>query len=87
MLMSLWTTRCLGQVRKFWRRLMRQLIADVPEEIAVCEFDCRECRCTLVEWAVCEKRKRVDQFVFITSPAALARGHPAVGGRVSSVDS
>lgn len=54
------------------RRLMRQgrakianggsifgrfLIADVPPEIARCEFDCREPRCSGERWRNYEKRK------------------------------
>ena len=39
-----------------WHFLVDQLIQDVPEEIAVCEFDCRETQCTLERWASCERR-------------------------------
>ena len=40
-----------------WRFLMDQLIQDVPETIAFCEFDCREPNCTADRWATCERRK------------------------------
>jgi hypothetical protein len=44
-----------------WRFLVNQLIQDVPEAIAVCEFDCRETDCTAERWASCERRLRVRQ--------------------------
>lgn len=46
-----------------WRFLMDHLIQDVPESIAVCEFDCRKPDCTPEQWASCERRLRtVQQF-------------------------
>lgn len=39
-----------------WRFLMDQLIQDVPEAIAVCEFDCRRTDCTPELWRTCERR-------------------------------
>ena len=46
-----------------WRFLMNHLIQDVPESIAVCEFDCRHSDCTPEQWASCEHRLRtVQQF-------------------------
>ena len=39
-----------------WRFLIEQLIQDVPESIAVCEFDCRRNDCTAEEWVSCERR-------------------------------
>lgn len=44
-----------------WRFLVNQLIQDVPEAIAVCEFDCRETDCTAERWASCERRLRARQ--------------------------
>jgi len=39
-----------------WRFLMSQLIQDVPDSIAVCEFNCRETDCSAERWASCERR-------------------------------
>ena len=39
-----------------WRFLMDHLIQDVPEAIAVCEFDCRRPDCTAEEWLTCARR-------------------------------
>jgi curli biogenesis system outer membrane secretion channel CsgG len=36
--------------------LMNEIVQDVPEPIAVCEFDCRKTQCTFAEWASCERR-------------------------------
>jgi hypothetical protein len=43
-----------------WRFLIDHLIQEVPDSIAVCEFDCRETDCTVERWASCERRKNRD---------------------------
>jgi hypothetical protein len=43
-------------LRRLWRRLSNELVQDVPEEIALCEFDCRKLQCTYEEWASCPRR-------------------------------
>ena len=42
--------------RRGWRFLMDGLIQSVPEEDALCEFDCRKPQCALDEWSTCERR-------------------------------
>lgn len=40
-------------------KLLRWLVhpvSEVPEEIAVCEFDCRRTECLQGDWAKCERR-------------------------------
>lgn len=32
------------------------VVQDVPEDIAVCEFDCRKGQCKQDEWEKCERR-------------------------------
>jgi len=44
-----------------WRFLMNHLIQDVPESLALCEFDCRRTDCTPEQWASCERRLRAVQ--------------------------
>ena len=44
-----------------WRFLVDQLIQDVPESIAVCEFDCREPQCSGERWHSCERRLQAQQ--------------------------
>jgi hypothetical protein len=34
----------------------RSIVRDVPEELALCEFDCRKGQCMLSEWATCDRR-------------------------------
>ena len=36
----------------------RNIVDDVPEEIALCEFDCRKGQCEQGEWASCDRRVR-----------------------------
>jgi len=33
-----------------------QIIGDVPNEIALCEFDCRKEQCAMGEWETCDRR-------------------------------
>ena len=60
-------TRRLGLFAKFWRRLGQQFGADVPLDIALCEYDCRKPQCLQGEWADCQRRLR-----FIEKTKALA---------------
>jgi len=46
----------LGSLRTIWQRLKRQWVDEVPEDIAICEFDCRKNQCLYDEWATCERR-------------------------------
>jgi hypothetical protein len=39
-----------------WVRLKTMLAQDVPEAIAICEFDCRKNQCRHCEWATCQRR-------------------------------
>lgn len=41
---------------KRWFR--REILQEVPEEIAACEFACRKGRCLTGEWRSCERRLR-----------------------------
>jgi hypothetical protein len=34
----------------------RGIVGDVPEAIAICEFDCRKGQCQQGEWAACDRR-------------------------------
>jgi hypothetical protein len=36
----------------------RNIVGDVPEAIALCEFDCRRGQCIQGEWAACDRRIR-----------------------------
>ncbi len=41
----------LSQWAKEW------MVQDVPEDIALCAFDCRKGECTSEEWESCERRQ------------------------------
>jgi len=34
----------------------RNIVGDVPDDIALCEFDCRKGQCMQGEWAACDRR-------------------------------
>ena len=38
------------------RWLKQQIVQDVPDKIALCEFDCGKGQCRLGEWETCERR-------------------------------
>jgi hypothetical protein len=40
----------------FVQWVRNQIVQYVPEEQALCEFDCRRGQCTQGEWAGCERR-------------------------------
>ncbi len=44
-----------------WRFLVDQLVQDVPDAIAVCEFNCRETDCSEERWRCCERRLQAVQ--------------------------
>jgi hypothetical protein len=41
---------------RLWRWFRLGWSAEVPENVALCEFDCRKNECTYGEWASCERR-------------------------------
>ncbi len=43
------------------RWLQNQLIQEVPEDIAFCEFGCRKLQCSMGEWENCERRQRFQR--------------------------
>ena len=36
--------------------VQEQFVAEVPSDIALCEFDCRQTECSSEEWATCQRR-------------------------------
>lgn len=36
----------------------RQIVDEVPEDLAICEFECRRECCSEADWAACELRLR-----------------------------
>ena len=48
----------MNLLRNVWDRVRRQIVCEVPETDALCEFDCRRLQCTEGEWETCERRLR-----------------------------
>jgi hypothetical protein len=75
-------------LKRLWGWIKEQIIQDVPEDLATCEFDCScvsECRenpCAIGEW---EKRKTLFASVQFISIAAsdLERSHAGEAQSVS----
>ena len=44
--------------RILWQFVRRHATGDVPEDLAICEFDCRKGRCMQDEWETCDRRIR-----------------------------
>jgi hypothetical protein len=42
--------------RSIWQSLRNQIVQTVPEDCAICEFDCSKCQCTVGEWEICARR-------------------------------
>ena len=51
---------------RMWQNLKRQIVDDVPEALAICQFDCARARCLLDEGRPCEQlsRKGTGQSIF-----------------------
>ena len=45
-------------LRTAWRLIKNQWIQEVPEEISICEFECRNPECQGAQWVACQKRLR-----------------------------
>ena len=43
---------------RVWQRFRSKVIQDVPEDIQLCEFDCRKSQCAMGDWEKCERRLR-----------------------------
>lgn len=41
---------------RLWQKIKSFLIQDVPEEIAICEFECRGKECIKDRWQACKRR-------------------------------
>lgn len=43
-------------LNRFYQWVARRIVQDVPEDSALCEFDCQKGQCTNEEWAHCDRR-------------------------------
>jgi hypothetical protein len=46
----------MNLLQNVWNWVSGQIIGEVPEEDALCEFDCRRLQCAEGEWESCERR-------------------------------
>jgi hypothetical protein len=44
---------CLSRLGHWMKE---QVVTEVPAELAICEFDCRQAPCSSEEWATCQRR-------------------------------
>jgi len=64
-----------GSMRGFFQWIRSQFIGDVPEDVSLCEFDCRKVQCTQGDWEACERRLNRAQGELM--PSQDARKEPA----------
>jgi len=50
------TTRLPILVNDLSHWLRNQIVAEVPTDLAVCEFECRKTKCFPDQWVCCERR-------------------------------
>lgn len=50
------TTKLPVLVNELCHWLRNQIVAEVPADLAVCEFECRKTECFSDEWVCCERR-------------------------------
>ncbi len=62
-------------IRRIWRWLHNQMVQDVPEDSALCEFDCRKGQCTMEEWENCERRLAKAAGELMPSPRKNSAEH------------
>jgi len=41
---------------RLWQWIKNQVIQPAPDDITICEFDCRKQQCALGEWQSCDRR-------------------------------
>ena len=49
-------SKAKGSFARLWQWVKDQIIGEVPEGSALCEYDCRKIQCTAAEWATCDRR-------------------------------
>jgi hypothetical protein len=59
---------------RMWKYMKRQIVDDVPEAIALCQFDCPKAQCTQDAWRSCERRirKSAGELIFASPPVKPA---------------
>jgi hypothetical protein len=68
-------------IRNLWRWLQGQMVQDVADSVAVCEFDCRPVAYRRGEWERCEHRLRESTAALRHRMPWPARLEAGPGGR------
>jgi hypothetical protein len=58
-----------------WKWLQEGVIQNVPEEDALCAFDCHKVQCFLGEWQTCDRRLHKASGVLMPPSASPATGN------------
>jgi len=71
----------MNLLRNIWEWVQGQFVSEVPEDDALCEFDCRKPQCIEGEWENCTRRLQhaAGELMPAKKPAskALAESTPA----------
>ncbi len=87
--MSISTSNRSSSRASLWHRLKSLVIAEVPEDVAICEFDCSKNQCTQGEWATCQRRIQLEALCHpkLAEPAQDAAADMPSGSRPDLVQS
>ena len=47
-------------ISRLWKQFSAMIVQEVPDELAECEFCCREPDCRMGHWESCERRKAYE---------------------------
>ena len=47
-----------NRATRFWQWMKGQFLQTVPEDVEICEYDCRKRQCLVGEWEKCDRRVR-----------------------------
>ena len=66
---------------RMWQSVKRQIVDDVPEAIAICQFDCPKAQCTQDAWHTCERRirKSAGELIFASPLGKPVPGYHVLG--------
>jgi hypothetical protein len=50
-----------ASLARLWQWAKDQIVQEVPEDIGLCEYDCRKKQCVMDEWETCDWRLHKGQ--------------------------
>lgn len=62
-----------------------QVVSDVPDDIAACEFECKRPECSDEKFIGCERRRRAQAIAELAADAGTASTGPAAAGVSAAV--